>query len=147
TQIDTDMEVLIPDEYVTQIAERYNLYNDLSNLKNEEELEAFKQALIDRLGPIPKEVHHLFGTLKMHWFGKKIGFEVISLKQDQLRGYFIQKKDSKYFQSEQFGKVLAFAQLNATTCNLKEVKGTLRIAVNGVYNLNQAIQVLEAMEA
>jgi transcription-repair coupling factor (superfamily II helicase) len=147
TQIDTDMEVLIPDEYVTQIAERYNLYNDLSNLKNEEELEAFKQALIDRFGPIPKEVHHLFGTLKMQWLGKKIGFEKISFKKDQLRGYFIQKKDSKYFQSEQFGKVLAFAQLNATTCNLKEVKGTLRIAVNGVYNLNQAIQVLEAMEA
>lgn len=147
TQIDTDIEVLIPDEYVTHVAERYNLYNELSNLKNEEELEQFKNALIDRFGPIPREVHNLFGTLRMQWLGKKIGFEKISFKKDQLRGYFVTKKDSLYFQSEQFGKVLQFAQLNATTCNLKEVKGTLRIAVNNIYNLNQAVQVLEAMQA
>lgn len=145
TQIDTDLEVLIPDEYVTHISERYNLYSELSNLKNEEELERFKAALIDRFGAIPVEVHHLFGTLRMQWLGKKIGFEKISFKKELLRGYFVSKKDSTYFESEQFGKVLAFAQRNPTICNLKEVKGTLRIAVSGISDLAQALSVLREM--
>ncbi|HLW50286.1 MAG TPA: TRCF domain-containing protein, partial [Sphingobacteriaceae bacterium] len=145
TQIDTDMEVLIPDEYVTHISERYNLYSELANLKNEEELEQFKAALIDRFGPIPLEVHHLFGTLRIQWLGKKIGFEKISFKKELLRGYFVSKKDSPYFESEQFGKVLSFAQNNPTISNLKEVKGTLRIAVSGISDLTQALQVLNEM--
>src|SRR5690606_34149674 len=87
TQIDTDLEVLIPDEYVTHVSERYNLYSELSNLQNEAALEQFKAALIDRFGPIPLEVHNLFGTLRIQWLGKEIGFEKISFKQGLLRGY------------------------------------------------------------
>ncbi len=145
TQIDTDLEVLIPDEYVTHVSERYNLYSELSNLQNEAALEQFKAALIDRFGPIPLEVHNLFGTLRIQWLGKEIGFEKISFKQGLLRGYFVSKKDSPYFESEQFGKVLVFAQQNPTICNLKEVKGTLRIAVSGIHDLQQALNVLGEM--
>lgn len=145
TQIDTDMEVLIPDEYVTQIAERYNLYSELSNLEDEEALEQFKTALVDRFGPIPVQVHNLFATLRMQWLGKQIGFEKISFKKELLRGYFVSKQDSPYFDSEQFGRVLAYVQRHPTVCNLKEVRGTLRIAVENVPGISDAIAVLREM--
>lgn len=145
TQIDTDIEVLIPDEYVTQVSERYNLYNELSGLNNEEELEQFRSALVDRFGPIPVQVHHLFDTLRMQWLGKKIGFEKLSYKKELLRGYFISKKDSPYFESDAFSNVLAFAQKNPTICNLKEVRGTLRIAVSGLPDSRAVLNVLREM--
>lgn len=145
TQIDTDIEVLIPDEYVTHISERYNLYSELSNLENEQELDQFRAALIDRFGPIPLEVHHLFDTLRMQWLGRQIGFEKISFKKGLLRGYFITKKESAYFDSEAFGRVLMFAQQNPTISNLKEVRGTLRIAVSGVSDSRMALEILREM--
>lgn len=145
TQIDTDIEVLIPDEYVTHISERYNLYSELSNLENEEELDKFKLALTDRFGPIPHQVHNLFDTLRLQWLGKSLGFEKISFKNGLLRGYFISKKDSPYFESEKFGKILLFAQQNPTVCNLKEVKGALRIAISGIDNTKQALNILTEM--
>ena len=145
TQIDTDIEVLIPDEYVTHISERYNLYSELSDLKNEEELEQFKMALVDRFGPIPIQVHHLFDTLRMQWLGKKLGFEKLSYKQQLLRGYFVTKKDSTYFESDQFGRVLAFAHNNPTICNLREVRGSLRIAVSGIPDSRTVLNVLREM--
>lgn len=145
TQIDTDEEVLIPDEYVTDIAERYNLYADLSKIKDETELSKFEEALRDRFGPIPKPVYKLFDTLKMQWFGKKMGFEKISFKNQTLRGYFVSNKESAYFDSEQFHKILQFAQNHGANCNLKEVRGTLRISISQVDSLQHALRILEAM--
>lgn len=145
TQIDTDEEVLIPDEYVTDIAERYNLYADLSKIKDETELSKFEEGLRDRFGPIPKPVYKLFDTLKMQWFGKKMGFEKISFKNQTLRGYFVSNKESAYFDSEQFHKILQFAQNHGANCNLKEVRGTLRISISQVDSLQHALRILEAM--
>lgn len=145
TQIDTDEEVLIPDEYVTDIAERYNLYADISKIKDEEGLEKFEEGLRDRFGPIPKPVFKLFDTLKMQWFGKKIGFEKISYKNQILRGYFISNKSSNYFDTPQFHKILQFAQNHGANVNLKEVKGTLRISISQVDSLQHALRILQSM--
>jgi len=142
TQVDTDLEVLIPDEYVTSIAERYNLYSTLSTLQNEADLLAFEQGLIDRFGPLPDSVKELANTLRLQWLGKGIGFEKISLKKNVLRGYFVSNQQSPYFESEAFGKVLAFVQTRPGACNLKEVKGVLRIAFEGVHDLKRAIYLL-----
>lgn len=145
TQIDTDLEVLIPDEYVTSVGERYNLYSEIANLENESQLASFRQSLIDRFGPIPEEVEALLKTLRLQWLGKTIGFEKISLKNNVLRGYFVNAKQTAYFESERFGKVLQFVQQNPTICNLKEVKGSLRIAFERVYTLDHAIGLLDRM--
>src|SRR5690606_20249818 len=72
TQIDTDLEVLIPDEYVTNVSERYNLYNEIAKLKDEEQLLKFEKQLHDRFGPIPEPVFELFNTLRLQWLGKEI---------------------------------------------------------------------------
>lgn len=143
TQVDTDLEVLIPDAYVTNVAERYNLYNDISKLENEEQLEAFRQSLRDRFGPVPHPVEELLNTLRLQWLGRAIGFEKVSYKKDVLRGYFATSPG--YFESDQFGKVLQFVQQNPTICNLKEVKGSLRIAFDRVPDIQYAIAILGDM--
>jgi transcription-repair coupling factor (superfamily II helicase) len=145
TQVDTDLEVLIPDEYVTSIAERYNLYSALSTLQTETDLSAFEQGLIDRFGPLPDSVKELANTLRLQWLGKRVGFEKISLKKGVLRGYFLSNQQSLYFESEAFGKILAFVQARPRSCNLKEVKGVLRIAFEDVHSLKQAIFLLDEL--
>ncbi len=141
TQIDTDLEVLIPDEYVTSVSERYNLYSEIANLEDEAQLDVFRKSLEDRFGPIPEQVDLLMQTLRLQWLGKAIGFEKISYKKRVLRGYFA--TNPTYFESDQFGKVLQFVQQNPTMCNLKEVKGSLRIAIERVYDVEHAIHVLQ----
>src|SRR5690606_3709154 len=138
TQIDTDLEVMIPDEYVTNIGERYNLYNEIAKLENEQQLTAFQKALEDRFGPIPQPVFELFNTLRLQWFGKEIGFEKISFKKHTLDAYFINDPKSRYTEPEQFGKVLSFVQRHPTTSHLKQIKRQLRVALTNVTTLAYA---------
>jgi transcription-repair coupling factor (superfamily II helicase) len=145
TQIDTDMEVLIPDEYVTNISERYNLYTEISKLENEDQLTDFAVSLEDRFGPIPHEVFELFNTLRLQWFGKQIGFEKISYKKNTLKGYFVNNPKSTYFESDQFGKVLAFVQQHPEISNLKEIKKQLRLALSNVNSISYALKLLKEM--
>ncbi len=146
TQIETDMELLIPDEYVTNIQERYNLYTELSKINNKTELQAFAKKLEDRFGTLPAQVKDLLRTVELQWLGKELGLEKISWKKGVLRGYFISDKQSKYFETEVFGQVLLYAQQNPRKVNLKEVKNTLRIAVEGIHTIDEAIFVLEEMQ-
>lgn len=143
TQIDTDLEVLIPDEYVTNISERYNLYSEIAKLEDEQQLEAFEKTLEDRFGPIPPPVFQLFDTLRLQWLGKSIGLEKISYKKNLLRGYFVSNANSPYFESDQFGAVLGYVQSHPANTNLKEVKNQLRIAISDVRNIHSAIKILQ----
>ncbi len=145
TQIDTDLEILIPDEYVTSLTERYNLYTELTKLNNETELQAFEQQLADRFGPIPPQVNDLLNTIRLQWLGKQIGFEKISLKKQVLRGYFLSNQQSPYFETEAFKEVLRFVQTYPRRANLKEVKNTLRISLEGVQTIDQAVDLLGEM--
>lgn len=145
TQIDTDLEVMIPDEYVTNIGERYNLYNEIGKLDNEQQLATFEKELEDRFGTIPKPVYELFNTLRLQWLGKQIGFEKISFKKNTLKGYFVNNPKSSYFESDQFGKVLAFVQAHPAISNLKEVKGQLRLALSNVNSIDYALHLLKSI--
>jgi transcription-repair coupling factor (superfamily II helicase) len=145
THVDTDLEVMIPDEYVTNIAERYNLYTELSNIETEIELDAFRQRLADRFGPVPKQVIELINTWRLQYLGKMIGFEKISFKKGVLRGYFIANKQSAYFETAQFGRVFEFLQAHPKISNLKEVKNTLRLGIEHVSTLDIAIELLQEL--
>ncbi|PST85298.1 transcription-repair coupling factor [Pedobacter yulinensis] len=146
TQIDTDLELYIPDAYITNITERYNLYTALSKLENEAELKQFEQELADRFGPVPPQVKTMLSVVRLQWLGKKLGFEKISFKKNVLRGYFLNDKQSKYFDSVTFGKILAFAQNHPRICNLKEVKNSLRIAFENITTVEDAISTLEMID-
>ncbi|RVU01418.1 transcription-repair coupling factor [Mucilaginibacter limnophilus] len=145
TQIDTDLEILIPNEYVTSLSERYNLYTELSKLENETELVAFEEQLQDRFGPIPPQVKDMLNTVRLQWLGKTIGFEKISLKKNVLRGYFISNQQSPYFETPAFRQVLSFVQSNPRRTNLKEVKNTLRISIEAVNSIDEAVELLSEM--
>ena len=86
-ELDTEVEMMIPDEYVSVIQERLNLYTELNSIETEEELEAFRNKLIDRFGPVPKSVHELFSGLRIRWLCKKMGFDRFILKNGKMITY------------------------------------------------------------
>lgn len=143
TQLDTDLELYIPDDYVTNITERYNLYTELSKIDNEKELKAFEASLKDRFGPVPKSVQTMLNALRLQWIAKKLGFEKLTFKKGVVRGYFIADKQSAFFDSHMFNKILHFAQMHPRLCNLKEVKDSLRIAFENLNTVDEAVEMLE----
>ena len=143
--IDTDFEVLIPDEYVNNVNERLELYKALNELSSFKELEFFKNSLVDRFGELPHQVEKLLKLVEVKWMCKKIGFEKVILKSKKLIGYFIIDKDSKYYQSEQFSQVLKFVQTHFSVCKMQEKNNKLSLVILNVDNVKDALFVLKKM--
>lgn len=145
--IDTDFELLFPDSYVNNIAERLNLYTQLNNLKTEAELEKFKTELVDRFGELPKQVTDLLNSVQIKWLATKIGFEKVIMKQNKLIGYFIQDQQSSFYQSPNFTKVLQFVQTHSQACKMKEkqTRNGLRLLLT-FENIKSVKQALEALQ-
>ena len=141
-QIETDLEILIPDDYVSNIAERINLYKELDNYETEEELAKFEEELVDRFGPVPEPTKEMIQALRLRWMGKAIGIEKLVLKQNKLICYFISNQDSLYYQSPLFTKVLNFVQKNPNLCTLKERKGRLSLVFEHVKTIVKALNLL-----
>jgi len=142
--VETDVEMLIPDDYVTNIQERLNLYTELDRLASQEELAAYKKKLIDRFGPIPKQVHELFEGLILRWTCKKLGFERVSIKKGKLRCYFLSNAQSLYFESKLFKSILAWMGGKGTEmgCVLKQSANYLILIKDQIYSLSQAEKLL-----
>ena len=149
--IDTDFELLFPDSYVNNIAERLNLYTQLNNLKTEADLEKFKTALIDRFGELPKQVTDLLNSVQIKWLATKIGFEKVIMKQNKLIGYFIQDQQSSFYQSPNFTKVLQFVQTHPQVCKMKEkqTRNGLRLLLTfeKITSVKQALEALQPIVA
>ncbi|MGB0981773.1 MAG: transcription-repair coupling factor [Winogradskyella sp.] len=144
--IDTDFELLFPDDYVNNITERLNLYTKLNALKTEEELAKFETEIIDRFGELPTQVADLLDSVKLKWIATKMGVEKLIMKQGKCIGYFIQDQQSGFYQSEGFSKVLQFAQKNASKCKIKEKKtrNGLRLLIT-FENIKSTQQALKAL--
>jgi len=144
-EIETDMEMLIPDAYVSVIQERLNLYTELDSLKTEEELEAFKKKLIDRFGPLPKPVKQLFSGLRLRWLCKRMGFDRVSLKGNKLRAYFVSNPQSTFYETEFFQNVLAYIGKSGMKkgITLKQSRNFLIFIKEGVRDLTKATAILE----
>ena len=144
--IDTDFELLFPDDYVNNITERLNLYTKLNEIKTEADLQKFESEIIDRFGELPAQVSDLFDSVKLKWIATKIGVEKLIMKQDRLIGYFIQDQQSPFYQSNNFSKVLEYVQTNAKKCKMKEKqtrKGLrLLISFENVKSTRQALHLL-----
>ncbi len=143
--IETDTEMLIPDDYVNSIAERLQLYRQLDDVANEAALRAFEAALKDRFGPIPASVFELFEAVRVRWSATSLGFERIQLKDNIMRGYFISEKDNKFFETEQFMKTMAFIQSEGSRAGMKQSERHLIITVKSISNLQQAEAYLQRM--
>jgi transcription-repair coupling factor (superfamily II helicase) len=144
--IETDLEILIPDNYVSSTTERLQLYSTLDNLKNEEELEKFTETLKDRFGQYPPSVDELINTVRLRWLGEELGFEKLGLKNEKLKAYFFPGKED-YFKSEVFGKILGFVQRNSKKCRMKEISGKLILTIEEIKSVINAIEMLTAMKS
>lgn len=142
-QIETDLELLIPDDYITNISERLSLYKELDNIQTDETLDQFRDKLIDRFGPLPNQTQQLIITIRLRWNAKKIGFERLILKSNRMTAYFISKPESLYFQSSQFGKVLKFVQENPGHCRMRERNNKLTLSFENIRSISQAIEAIE----
>ena len=138
-QIDTDMEILIPDHYVNSISERLQLYKDLNTIENEDELNIFTEQITDRFGKIPLEVEKLLDTIRLRWIAKDLGFEKIILKANKMIAYFVANPKSSFFQSEQFGVILKFIQLNPKVCQMKEKNNKLSLIFEKINTIEMAL--------
>ena len=145
--IDTDFEILFPDEYVNNITERLNLYTKLNEIKDQAGLEAFQKTLEDRFGELPPEVISLFDSVRIKWIAIKMGIERVIIKQGRFIGYFISDQQSDFYQTQGFSKVLAFAQNNASNVKIKEknTRGGLRLLLT-IENVSSISKVLDMLE-
>jgi transcription-repair coupling factor (superfamily II helicase) len=146
-QIDTDFEILFPDDYINVISERLNLYNKLSELKSEENLQQFELELIDRFGELPIQVVDLLNSVRVKWISKYLGIERLILKRNKMIGYFVSNQQSSYYQTPVFTKVLQFVQHNARICTMKEkeTKNGLRLLLT-FDNINSIKVALETLQ-
>ncbi|WP_425323634.1 transcription-repair coupling factor [Flavobacterium macrobrachii] len=149
-QIDTDFELLFPDEYINNVTERLALYNELGACKTEEELVSYENKLIDRFGPLPKEAKALLNSIRIKWIATKIGIERIVMKQGKLIGYFIADQQSDYYTSKRFTNVLRFVQQQGNLCKMKEkeTKNGLRLLLTfeNVKSINKALELMQMLE-
>lgn len=142
-QVDTDVEILIPDDYVNSRSERMLLYQELNQAENEQALNQFANKLKDRFGTIPSETLELFDAVRLQWIAKKIGFQRIILKNEIMHCFFIHNPDSPYFQSEVFGRILEYIQEHPNKCRLKQSQKNLSIMFKGISGMQSATSHLK----
>ena len=141
--IETDLELLIPEEYVSNISERLGLYSKLDGLEKEEELIQFGQMLQDRFGPHPQAVQDLMETVRLRWQAEELGIEKLVLKGSQMKCYLLPSSKESYYTSAIFGNVMKFVQLHSKTCKIKEHKNRLILSIDQVLNIQKAQHLLK----
>ena len=144
--IDTDLEILIPDEYVESITERLNLYSRLDNCETEQELEDLHKEMIDRFGPIPSEVEDLFLTVRCRKIAVELGFEKMIMKNRNLKCFFVGNPESAYFTSRTFEQILNYIQTKTNKAKLKQVGRNGILIVQDIPNMRSLYKLLKNME-
>jgi transcription-repair coupling factor (superfamily II helicase) len=120
TQIDSDFELLFPDDYINNITERLNLYTELNLVSDEVGLQKFESQLVDRFGDLPTQAEDLLNSVRIKWIANSIGLEKIVMKKGKMIGYFIADQQSDFYQSSSFTSVLQFVQAHPDLAKLKE---------------------------
>lgn len=144
--VDTDLEILIPDSYITNIAERLNLYTRLNHIESEAGLQAFATELADRFGTLPQQVEDLFTAMRCRKIAKDLGFEKLILKEQTMRLYFIDNPESPYFETELFQHILRYIQTQTLEAKLKQKGKNFYLSVSGVGNIREAQHFLEQLQ-
>lgn len=148
-QIDTDLEILFPTDYINNITERLNQYTRLNDLETEEELAQFEKELVDRFGDLPIQVVDLLNSVRLKWVAQKIGLEKVVIKREKLIGYFIANQQSRFYQTQNFTNVLQYVQAHPRLCTLKEkeTRQGLRLLLRfeHINSIEKALQTLAAI--
>ena len=146
-QLDTDFELLFPDEYINNISERLKLYNELSLIKDEITLQVYENKLVDRFGPLPKQAVSLLNSIKIKWIATQLGIEKLVMKQGKMICYFVSDQQSSYYQSGRFNQVLQFVQKQSQLCKMKEKQTPnglrLLLTFENVKSIRKALEFME----
>ncbi|MEE0927526.1 MAG: transcription-repair coupling factor, partial [Bacteroidales bacterium] len=143
--IETDLEIFIPDTYVSDIVERLKLYKRLDSIEEDSETEKLKSELTDRFGKIPKQTEELFEVVKLKRLAKKLAIEKLFIKRGKMIAYFITDKESEFFQGEAFGKIIYHVQCYPQQCLLQESTERLTLTVSHIKDIHSAVLTLQNM--
>ena len=153
SQLETDLPVCFPTDYIENISERITLYRELDSLHSEEQMEEFRKRLIDRFGALPEPAEELLSVVRLRWLCCRLGIEKILLKGERMTLYLVQHKDA-YWQSEQFGHIVEYAVARPSRCLLHEEKdkkgiptGRRMVNIANVKTIAGAINLLSKIES
>ncbi len=138
--LETDLELLLPSDYISNVEERLFLYKELDTINHKEKLVEFENQIADRFGQLPEQTVGLLKAIEFRWMARQMGFEKIILKNKTLIGYFISNQESPYYKSETFERILSFAQNNPRRCLLKETSDKLSLTVKNIQSIENALR-------
>jgi transcription-repair coupling factor (superfamily II helicase) len=143
--IDTDLELLFPDSYISNIRERVELYSKLDALQDLKGLEEFRHMLTDRFGPLPKESEELLMVVQLRWLAQRCGVEKIVLKKSVLITYFVSNPESPFYRSSKFKEVIGNIQANPGIFRMREEQEKLSLRSDQVNSILEAYEILEKL--
>lgn len=141
--VESDLELLFPNEYIPSSSERMLLYRELDKLELDRDVEAFKERLVDRFGKIPPEGEELIRIVPLRRLAKRLGVEKAVLKGGKMILYFVSNPDSPYYQSAAFGKIIDYMAKYPRVCNLREQNGRRSMIVKDITDVNSAGRILQ----
>ena len=141
--VESDLELLFPNEYIPSSSERMLLYRELDKLELDKDVEAFRARLLDRFGKIPPEGEELIRIVPLRRMAKRMGIEKVFLKAGRMTLYFVSNLESPYYQSEAFGKVINYMAQNPRECNLREQNGKRSMVIKNVTDVQTAVRVMQ----
>ena len=141
--IESDLELLLPADYIPQESERISLYQELDNMERETDILHFVSKLEDRFGRIPAEARELIRVVRLKRLARQLGIEKVVLKQGKMFLYFVSDEHIAYYQSAAFGKLLSYMQHNPRRCQLREMKGKRSMSISNVIQVETAVALLQ----
>lgn len=144
--VESDLEMYFPDNYVPGSSERMLLYRELDNIERDKELEAYRQRLIDRFGPVPRQGEELMLVVPLRRVGRRLGCEKIILRQGRMQMQFVSNTQSAFYQSAAFGRVINYIGYHPRRCNLKEKNGKRSMVVSQVASVKEAVEILKEID-
>jgi len=142
-QIDTDLEIMFPDEYVSNISERIRLYKELNEIATEESLLSFEKKLVDRFGTIPPPAMSLLDIVMLKWIAVKLGIEKILLKNNLLIAYFISDPKSEFYRSSLFVSVMNYVNRNQKKMSVRQKESKLSLTITDIKSVRSGIELLQ----
>ena len=141
--VDCDLHAYFPETYVPGASERMMLYRELDSLERDAQIEAFRQRMNDRFGPLPPEGEELLRIVPLRALGRRAGAERMVLKDRRMTLYFVQNPESAFYQSDTFGRSISYMSKHFERCRLSEANGKRRMTVTSVHNITQVITILK----
>jgi transcription-repair coupling factor (superfamily II helicase) len=144
-QMDTDLELLFPDDYISNVTERMSLYRELDQVQQEEDLVQFETAMVDRFGPLPVPSRELLEVVRLRWLANQLGFEKIILKNGKMIGYFVSNPESGFYKSKTFSNILGFVQKQPARFRMKESTNKLTLTCEPIASVQAASDLLRSL--